>query len=120
MTEGTLLAACRRKIKELFPDAVIIKHADSVTSGVPDLSCTYNGMTSWWEFKQGPKIKWKNALQELTCRRLAHHGTCYVVLYEIINDVKRTVILRPDEIEIASVSGFDHVFVAEIIREAHR
>lgn len=97
--------------------AVIVKHADTVTSGGPDVSITANKRTLWLEFKQGPRIKWANALQQLTCRRIAAVGYCWIVLYEEINGVKRTCILTPDEILVEAVPGFDHRFVLDFTRK---
>lgn len=43
-----LVAGLRQRIKP----AEFIKHADRFTSGIPDLSVTYAGATSWWELKK--------------------------------------------------------------------
>jgi hypothetical protein len=126
--ENKLLGPCLKllraelavlSIKRGIPGPVIIKHADSLTSGGPDVSVTWFGMTSWWEFKTGDRVHWKNALQQLTCRRLAAAGECRVVLYEEIEEERRTVILTPDEKELAAVAGFDNQFILSWVTEVH-
>ena len=90
-----------------------------MTSGIPDVSVTWRGKTSWWEFKHGLTIKWANALQQLTCRRLAAAGSCRVVLYEEVRDIRRTCICTPDEEVEVFATGFDHRFVVDVIRRSH-
>ncbi len=43
-----LVAGLRRRVRP----AEFIKHADRFTAGIPDLSVTYAGATSWWELKK--------------------------------------------------------------------
>ena len=134
MTENQLLSSCLKLLRSQLPGAVIIKHADPMTSGVPDVSITWLGKTSWWEFKAGAKIKWANELQQLTCRRLAAAGSCRVVFYEespyydrvqvgkkttAAGTYKRTCICTPDEEVIAFATGFDHRFVMDVVRGVH-
>lgn len=120
MTEGKLLAPCLKLMRVELAGFVIIKHADGFTSGIPDVSASEGKRTSWWEFKHGPKIKWEHALQQLTCRRLAHSAFgCHVVLYKDDDESRSTVILTPDEVVIGSVPGFDHRFVTNFIRNFH-
>jgi len=132
MTENKLLDPCLKvlraempqKAMELrLPGPVILKHADGMTSGSPDVSVDFRKLTSWWEFKHGPKIKWAHGLQQLTCQRLARASTCHVVLYEekeIDERIKkRTVILTPDEVEVEAVDGFNHRFILDYIWRTH-
>ena len=119
MTENQLLSSCLKLLRSQLPGAEIIKHADPMTSGIPDVSVTWHGKTSWWEFKQGEKIKWSNALQQLTCRRLASAGNCRVVFYEEKRMIRRTCICTPDETIEVFATGFDHQFVVDVIRRTH-
>jgi len=98
---------------------VIIKHSDGFTSGSPDISITWKKKDTWWELKHGEKVVWANALQQLTCRRLAANGICYVVLYEDVLSHRRTCILTPDEEDVEVVDGFDHRFVLDFVRRTH-
>ncbi len=77
----------RRYIRELvkvlatdLEDAVVLKHADQVTSGIPDLSVTWSGLTFWIEVKRGSTIE-ARGIQVLTATRLARQGHCFFVLY---------------------------------------
>lgn len=120
MTEGKLLAPCLKLMRAELTGFVVKKHNDGMTSGNPDVSVDGRKRTTWWEFKYGPKIKWANALQQLTCRRLAVASfSCLVVLYEEIDDTRRTVILTPDEVEISSVPGFNNQFILDLVRSLH-
>lgn len=129
MTENKLLAPCLKLLRAELAEEydgihreakpVILKHADGYTSGTPDVSISWRKRTTWWEFKHGPRIIWANALQQLTCRRLAVTSTCHVVLYEESSDARRTCILTPDEVLVASVDGFSHRFVMDFIRTTY-
>ena len=70
--------------------AVILKHNDRVTAGVPDISVTCGGRTTWlevkllrdWDEPLGALKKKFNALQLATMRLLAENGRAlYVVAY---------------------------------------
>lgn len=120
MTESRLMAACLKMLRAELPGAVIFKHADARSSGVPDVSITWRGKTIWIEFKFGSTIKWANGLQQLTCRRLAHAGACWVVLYkEHGNAIRQTYILTPDEQEMEYCIGFSHRFVVDFVKGQH-
>lgn len=80
--------------------AVIFKHAETLTSGIPDLSVSIRG-TSWIEVKylrRGKRLKdiVKSPLQVITAGKLAFacYGKCWFVVYE--DSPKRTVIWRPE------------------------
>lgn len=121
MTEHKLLAPCVKLMRSELPTGwVVVKHADSFTSGWPDVSVTGLRRTTLWEFKHGPKVKWANALQQLTCRRLAAAGySCLIVLYQETEAERRTVILTPDEVEVGATIGFSHEFVVNFVRNLH-
>ena len=119
MTESSLQTACLKLLRAQLVGSVIIKHADARTSGAPDASVTWLGKTSWWEFKHGPSIKWAHGLQQLTCRRLAAAGECWVVLYEERQGQRQTVILTPDGDIQSYESGFSHQLVIDFIRQRH-
>ena len=97
-------------------NAVILKHADQVTSGIPDLSVTWNGSTFWIEVKRGSTIK-ARGIQVFTAARLAKQGHCFFVLYS----EDSTSIFTPEQVE-AKLSpemicpGTDHHAVAVYIR----
>jgi hypothetical protein len=51
MTENEQTRRLIYGLKMLLPEAVIIKHTDMFTKGVPDFSVTEDGKTTWWEAK---------------------------------------------------------------------
>jgi hypothetical protein len=110
---------CLKLLHAELVGAVVIKHSEGFTSGVPDVSVTWQGKTSWWEFKHGATLKWANGLQQLTCRRLAAAGVCHVVFYSDVNGIKTTQILTPDETIVASVENFDHRFILGFVKVIH-
>lgn len=82
MTEASLTSALRAAIRSLMPSAVVFKHCDAVTAGIPDLSVTAYGMTMWLEVKRlAPTAKFQER-QKLTCQRLDAQGACWYVLYK--------------------------------------
>ncbi len=98
-------------------NAVILKHADQVTSGIPDLSVTWNKLPTFWiEVKRGSTIK-ARGIQVFTAARLAKQGHCFFVLY----GENSTSIFTPEQVE-AKLSpemicpGTDHHAVAVYIR----
>lgn len=51
MKESDAEGTCVRLLLDLCPGAVIYKHADQFTAGIPDRSITWHGYDSWLEFK---------------------------------------------------------------------
>lgn len=51
MTEATLTRELLKVLERKLPGAVVIKHADRFTAGIPDASLTWAGTTSWLEVK---------------------------------------------------------------------
>ena len=54
-TESQFTARLLRALRAhpALRDAVIWKHNDRTTRGIPDFSMTINGRTTWWEIKVG-------------------------------------------------------------------
>lgn len=76
---------------------VALRHEDKMTFGVPDISLTGGGMTTWWEGKRAcPDFK-SSGQQELTMRRLSQVGSYarYIIFDEIL---KRTLIVDPKDL----------------------
>lgn len=100
MKERDFLEKIQQAIKAdpLLQSACIFKHAETLTSGIPDLSITY-GRTMWIEVKYLRKRKKLKdivmQLQVITCNNLAqlNGGRAWVVVYE--DDPKRLVIWQP-------------------------
>lgn len=51
MTEAKFTKRLITEIKKEMPGAVVFKHADKFTVGVPDMSVSWGGVTTWWEIK---------------------------------------------------------------------
>jgi hypothetical protein len=68
-----LLTTLRAKI----PEAVVLKHSDRFTGGIPDFSITIDGATTWFEVKIAPNTT--TTIQWETLRRLKR---AYVVIYD--------------------------------------
>lgn len=111
------------------------KHSDTFRAGVPDLSHTSCGWSSWWEVKLAlGKIKWQNELQRLECLKHEIHGYCRVIVYGVarmetehgFTMEKFTAIVRPSAIEENGaftaeerVEGFNHEFVLAFMEQRH-
>jgi len=102
-----------------------------LSSGSPDRSITGAGYTTHWEFKHGTPDFESKGDQELMCARLAIQGHCrYVVWQENAHGFgQRTMILRPLQViervgwnftPEAWCVGFDHKWLVEQVRKAHR
>lgn len=54
MTESHVTRKLLRRLRETLPAAVIFKHNDFYTAGIPDFTITLNGKTTWFEIKVIP------------------------------------------------------------------
>lgn len=123
MTEAFLLSNLLNKLRATLPRAVVIKHCDRMTSGVPDFSVTMNGRTSWWETKYAcPSFK-SQGIQELTLLRLATAGYARYIVWEEKKGIRQTLIVHPRNIQElkleARCEGFNYMWVVEQIVKAH-
>lgn len=112
---------------EIEDRGVVLKHSDYALSGVPDITITWNGRTSWWEAKHAtPRIQ-GTGLQHLTARRLAAAGHCWYIVYETHSaNGDRTCLVRPEHVgengyfrPDAFHTGIDHAFILDFIRRVH-
>jgi hypothetical protein len=134
---GVNEADLKRELMKLLrlhrPQWVYIRHEDRFTSGIPDLSVTGNGRTTWWEVKlvkDGKDIVDKK-IQEGITTRLAENGFCAYIIYEVWFGRKRTHIIHPNDLKLVKngvdmlhVDGFhqtghDHAWVMSYIMGAH-
>lgn len=123
--ESGLKSALMREIKLSMPGAVALRHEDVRTAGIPDLSLTWRGKTSWWECKHATPDFAGTGIQKLTMLRLAGAGYArYIVWHEHKDETcKQTMIVCPRNIgtlttEFACV-GYNHRFIVECMRKAH-
>lgn len=122
MTERTLKTALVWNLADKMIGAVVLSHTGAINAGIPDLSITWNGKTTWLEVKYlNPKLS-SRGIQELMLKRLAKQGSAYYVIYQNINRRKRTGIVEPSQ--LATLGGLwrdeiDHGFVANFVRQTH-
>jgi len=103
-TEAELQQKLLERLDVRLPDAVVFKHADTLTSGIPDVSMTFNGYTSWWELKRSrtPKAPISGTeLQRQNMRRLSlASGQC---AWYIVWEPTATLIVHPSEVDRGGV-----------------
>jgi hypothetical protein len=113
--ESELRSRFMKVMRSDWPGAIAIRHEDVRTVGIPDLSVTYAGMTSWWEFKHGTPDFSSPGLQAHTCQRLASNGYCRYVIFHEAEDLKPGIfIVHPryiDNWKNGTVSEFDAMTV---------
>jgi hypothetical protein len=121
--ESGLKSALLRAIKAGLPGFVALRHEDVRTCGIPDLSLTGLGRTTWWECKHAAPDCGSTGIQELTMLRLAAAGSARYVVWEERRGVKRTLVVHPrhlgDLLPEAWTTGFDHRWLVEQMRKAH-
>jgi hypothetical protein len=124
--ESKLKSALLKQIKIDLPGFVALRHEDVRTAGIPDLSLTGYGRTTWWEFKYADPNFQSTGIQELTMLRLAATGFARYVIWEERNGIKRTMIIHPKnigvkrlEIQEAMCIGFNHAFLTTFVRQVH-
>jgi len=132
MTETQLKAKLTKTLRASLNNAVIFRHEDQFTSGVPDISVTWEGFTTWLEVKLAkPTIRGKG-IQKYTAQTLAENGRCWYVVYLVEKamigciSLHSTYIVNPKAVIAGDwmlspnfVVGFNHEFVADFIRRTH-
>lgn len=98
MIEADLQRKQLRLLRAALPGYVIFRHADLITSGIPDLSVTGCGETLWLELKHAnPGIK-GTGLQARNLRLLhSAGGNAFYVVYDAVR--RATYITRPDDVD---------------------
>jgi len=123
MTEASLKSALVKALRLRYPNAVVLRHEDKITHGIPDISFTLNGRTSWWEGKfANPGFDTKG-IQTLTMMRLAKQGRAYYIVWDKREDT--TFFVLPNQIEayrdlpLSKVLTFDADIVALELKAVH-
>ena len=102
MREGDLTRKLVAHLRKELPKAVVLRHVDAVTAGVPDVSVTLCGRTTWLEVKHVNPHERHGAVQALMCQRLGKAGHCYYVYFygdprrNDLNCPARTAVLTAD------------------------
>ncbi len=107
----------------------MIRHEDYASIGIPDISWTWRGFTTWIEVKYARPHIQSRGVQKITCCKLEAQGRCLYVVYEEIKGVKRTLILTPINVFNNRLSGtgpsecvftgFSHESVVKAIGSTH-
>ena len=101
MTESSLKASTRDAIEHRCVGAEVLHHQDRFSSGYPDTSVSWNGFTSWVEFKfLGLEESLHGPLREdqlLQLIRLEKQSACraWIVVFRKTRLEERTDIYRP-------------------------
>jgi len=121
MTEATLKRALVKAIKDELQGAVVYRHEDAFSAGRPDISVTWEGVTSWWEVKYEPlgRTSRPTKLQAHEVERLGRQTVAGFVIYRdrVREGGKRAYVATWEQEE--SFPGYDHIGVANAIRGHH-
>lgn len=77
MRESKFTGELLKALRAMMPDAVVLKHTDLFTGGIPDFSVTIDRKTTWFEVKMNNNVP--TELQEAVLLRL-HRA--YVITYD--------------------------------------
>lgn len=129
MNEGTLKTKLKHTLLQVLPGAVVWNHTGAFTSGIPDLSCSWGGTTSWIEVKYSPvgRRSRPTPLQVAALKSLAAAGVpAYLLEYREVQQGRAVELSRaqPDGTAVDSFVSygaklFDHEGVAMALRTEH-
>ena len=114
VTEVTVRRDLKKALQARLPNAMILRHEDLYTSGIPDLSISYAGKTSWWEIKYADPHCKTTRIQQHTCTQLNLQGFCcrYIIFRRELGD------LWPRQIRVCTPADFqDWQFLGTVISE---
>ena len=121
MTEATLKAALRKAILKRVPKAVVYRHEDHFTAGIPDLSVTLPPRTVWIEVKFANRRKAEpTKLQALALRRLDGVLLTYRIQKATKKrpyEIRSTEMYARDGADFVEFNGFAHDRVADEIAD---
>lgn len=129
MNESKLKSSFMFQVKTLLPNFLALRHEDVRTSGIPDMSITGAGQTTWWEAKYADPRFESTGIQELTMLRLAAAGYARYIVWEERRGIQRTLIVHPRAVHERSgwalvpetwCVGFNHRWLVEQVMKAHR
>lgn len=123
-SEAKLKAKLIKAIRTAHPDWVVIAHQEMTTHGVPDLSVTGFGRTTWLECKLAKPVLKSKGVQDVTCLKLEAAGrNCYYIVWYEAREYTETLIVKPSVVfeerwlkdyEVAK-TGYDHTAVVEFL-----
>lgn len=121
MNEARVVQRLIKSLKQQLPGAVVYKHNDAVTAGMPDVSVTYKRRVLWLEVKYE---KLKSDKRQITqCKRLGRQDACfYFVGYYGRKNELWAYLARPKDVsndsEVLRVDalGLFEEVVSEVVR----
>ena len=122
MNEATLKRALVKAIKTTMPGVVVFRHEDQFTAGIPDISVTWAGITTWWEVKYSPigRNSTVTKLQGYTLDQLSRQSTAGLITYAETKRAGRSVAFRDyTEWKAVDLTGWRHEAVASLIQGYH-
>jgi len=121
MTESDLTKRFIEALRRTMPGAVVFKHADAWTAGIPDLTVSWRGVTTWVEVKKLPYRA--RGIQRVRVQQLGRVARVFYVMYDV--EKKAVVVITPERFErgetaefVADFSG-GHRAVADFIAFTH-
>lgn len=133
MNESTLKGALMRTLRATLKEFVFIRHEDKFLVGIPDLSVTGCGWTSWWEIKYANPNCESTSVQDVMLGKLAKSGFARYIIYMEVIGQRRIFVLKPtvyrawkrgDKIELSEccetvIEGFNHKELMHYISQIH-
>lgn len=119
-SESKIVKRLREHLEVGLPGAVIIKHTEHLRAGVPDLSVTWHGKTTWLEVKFENPTFVSNGIQRLTMKALAREGRAVYAVYNVVKDT--VTMMWPDSFVVRMTSQFSegNAMVCRFIRDTHQ
>lgn len=121
MNEADLKRRLKKAIEATMRGAVVFRHEDTFTAGIPDLSVTWGGVTSWWEVKYARigRVAHPTKLQAYTLDQLNRAGHAGLIVYKETKVAGKAVFLGFAQGDAVRFPGFAHNDVAQAIRDLH-
>lgn len=129
MSEASIRSVLVKKLRTMQPTWVIFRHEDHYTTGIPDISVTGNGKTSWWETKlvEGREHPQEKELKLQRMIELDHHSYARYIVYRTGGIFKKDVSILtpvdfqqwPEHVARFWVASHDHETVARYIIQRH-
>jgi hypothetical protein len=118
VTEAKLQRSLIVNFEQHLDQCVVLSHSDQYIKGIPDLSVTWWGMTTWLELKFLNPSLIASGVQHLMMCNLERAGSAYYVLYDSRSISTRIVKPYTNEC-VSEESGYAHRSVVDFIRRLH-
>ena len=127
VSEASLKQSLVKEMRKQMRGVVVFRHEDRHIFGVPDISCTWGGITSWWEVKVADPAVKITSIQVLTCQKLAKAGSaCGIIIYQemphcsyIVDPFKIETWATTSPEDLVIFKGFPHLQLVHYIKGVH-